>query len=95
MPARLIYEHVLPEVVARLTDPPVPYHRGSPYGGKDWDTSDPTIGDIVCYIFFPVLHKQLKVRALQHQWEVWAGNEPFYQNYDERGGRFIRWVVIH
>lgn len=52
LPARLIYEHVLPEVVARLTDPPTPYHRGSPYGGKGWDTSDPTIGDIVCYLLF-------------------------------------------
>ncbi|KAF8959158.1 glycoside hydrolase family 2 protein [Flammula alnicola] len=46
LPARLIYEHVLPEVVSRLTDPQVPYHRGSPYGGKGWDTSDPTIGDV-------------------------------------------------
>lgn len=47
LPARLLYEHVLPETVARLTDPAVPYHRGSPYGGKGWDTSDPTIGDVV------------------------------------------------
>ncbi|KAF8148252.1 glycoside hydrolase superfamily [Crassisporium funariophilum] len=46
LPARLIYEHVLPDVVSRLTDPPIPYHRGSPYGGKDWDTSDPTVGDV-------------------------------------------------
>ncbi|KAF8184215.1 glycoside hydrolase [Pholiota molesta] len=46
LPARLIYEHVLPEVVSRLTDPQIPYHRGSPYGGKGWDTSDPTIGDV-------------------------------------------------
>ncbi|CAA7266101.1 unnamed protein product [Cyclocybe aegerita] len=46
LPARLIYEHVLPDVVSRLTDPPLPYHRGSPYGGKGWDTSDPTIGDV-------------------------------------------------
>jgi beta-mannosidase len=36
----------LPEVVSRLTDPQIPYHRGSPYGGKGWDTSDPTIGDV-------------------------------------------------
>jgi len=46
LPARLIYEDVLPEVVSRLTDPPIPYHRGSPYGGKGWDTSDPTVGDV-------------------------------------------------
>lgn len=46
LPARILYEHVLPEIVATLTDPPVPYHRGSPYGGKGWDTADPTIGDV-------------------------------------------------
>ncbi|KAF9800855.1 hypothetical protein IEO21_10274 [Rhodonia placenta] len=46
LPARLIYESVLPSVVAALTDPPLPYHRGSPYGGQDWDTADPTVGDI-------------------------------------------------
>ena len=49
LPARKIYEHLLPEVVGRLTDPEVPYHRGSPYGGKGWDTADPTIGDVVSY----------------------------------------------
>ncbi|GBE85088.1 Beta-mannosidase B [Sparassis crispa] len=46
LPARLIYESVLPAVVEKLTDPPIPYHRGSPYGGKDWDTADPTVGDV-------------------------------------------------
>ncbi|KAJ8473477.1 hypothetical protein ONZ45_g16279 [Pleurotus djamor] len=46
LPARKIYEEILPDVVANLTDPPIPYHRGSPYGGKGWDTSDPTIGDV-------------------------------------------------
>ncbi|EED80557.1 hypothetical protein POSPLDRAFT_128099 [Postia placenta Mad-698-R] len=46
LPARLIYESVLPSVVAALTDPPLPYHRGSPYGGQDWDTADSTVGDI-------------------------------------------------
>ncbi|KAJ7196944.1 glycoside hydrolase [Mycena pura] len=46
-PAIKIYEEVLPEVVNALTSPqPVPYHRGSPYGGKDWDTADPTVGDV-------------------------------------------------
>ncbi|KAJ6579656.1 glycoside hydrolase [Mycena vulgaris] len=46
-PAIKIYEEVLPEVVGALTGPqPVPYHRGSPYGGKGWDTADPTIGDV-------------------------------------------------
>ncbi|EIN13700.1 glycoside hydrolase [Punctularia strigosozonata HHB-11173 SS5] len=48
LPARKIYEEVLPSVVTELTDPvnPIPYHRGSPYGGEGWDTADPTIGDI-------------------------------------------------
>ena len=49
LPARKLYEEVFPDVIARLTDPnaPHPYHRGSPYGGKGWDTSDPTVGDVV------------------------------------------------
>ncbi|KAI0326209.1 glycoside hydrolase [Cubamyces sp. BRFM 1775] len=46
LPARLIYEDVLPSVVSQLCDPPVPYHPGSPYGGQGWDTSDPTVGDV-------------------------------------------------
>jgi beta-mannosidase len=46
LPATKLYEEVFPEVVGTLTDPPIPYHRGSPYGGKGWDTSDPTIGDV-------------------------------------------------
>ncbi|KAF9490586.1 glycoside hydrolase family 2 protein [Pleurotus eryngii] len=46
LPARKIYEEVLPAIVSALTEPPIPYHRGSPYGGKGWDTSDPTIGDV-------------------------------------------------
>lgn len=45
-PAVKIYEELLPEIVGALTDPPIPYHRGSPYGGKGWDTSDPTVGDV-------------------------------------------------
>ncbi|KAJ3841495.1 glycoside hydrolase [Lentinula raphanica] len=45
-PAIKIYEEVLPSVVEALTDPVIPYHRGSPYGGKGWDTADPTIGDV-------------------------------------------------
>ncbi|KAJ7476843.1 glycoside hydrolase, partial [Mycena galericulata] len=46
-PAIKIYEEVLPDVVGTLTGPqPVPYHRGSPYGGKGWDTADPTVGDV-------------------------------------------------
>ncbi|KAJ7124468.1 glycoside hydrolase superfamily [Mycena epipterygia] len=46
-PAIKIYEEVLPDVVGALTGPqPVPYHRGSPYGGKGWDTADPTVGDV-------------------------------------------------
>ncbi|EGO23456.1 glycoside hydrolase family 2 protein, partial [Serpula lacrymans var. lacrymans S7.9] len=71
LPARKIYEQVLPDIVAALTSSEVPYHRGSPYGGKDWwETSDPTVGDI-------------------HQWDVWAGKEKAYQDYDIMGGRFV------
>ncbi|KAF8651012.1 hypothetical protein AX16_004970 [Volvariella volvacea WC 439] len=46
LPARKIYEQVLPQVVRDLTDPPIPYHPGSPYGGEGWDTADPTVGDV-------------------------------------------------
>ncbi|EIW52338.1 glycoside hydrolase [Trametes versicolor FP-101664 SS1] len=46
LPARVLYEDILPGIVAALCDPPIPYHRGSPYGGEGWDTSDPTVGDI-------------------------------------------------
>ncbi|KAI0629938.1 glycoside hydrolase [Trametes polyzona] len=46
LPARVLYEEVLPGVVAALCDPPIPYHPGSPYGGEGWDTADPTVGDI-------------------------------------------------
>lgn len=46
LPARLLYENVLPATVKRLTDPHAPYWPGSPYGGKGWDTADPTIGDV-------------------------------------------------
>lgn len=42
-PARSIYENLLPKLVEALT-PQVPYHPGSPWGGKD--TTDPTVGDI-------------------------------------------------
>ncbi|TFK52849.1 glycoside hydrolase [Heliocybe sulcata] len=70
LPARKIYEEILPNVVSRLTDPEIPYHRGSPYGGKDWDTADPTVGDV-------------------HQWNIWAGKELPWQEYDHMGGRFI------
>jgi hypothetical protein len=45
LPARKLYEDVLPSVVSDLA-PEVPYHRGSPYGGKGWDTADPTVGDV-------------------------------------------------
>ncbi|KAL5534294.1 hypothetical protein ACEPAG_756 [Sanghuangporus baumii] len=41
-----VYEEVLPKVVSSFTKDEVPYHRGSPYGGKGWDTADPTVGDI-------------------------------------------------
>ena len=43
-PARYIYEHILPTIVAAHT-PSVPYHPGSPWGdGKI--TSDKTVGDM-------------------------------------------------
>ncbi|VUG19342.1 man9 [Brettanomyces bruxellensis] len=42
-PARTIYEKTLPDLCAGL-QPDVPYHPGSPWGGKD--TSDKTVGDI-------------------------------------------------
>ena len=42
-PARYIYEKILPDVCAALS-PRIPYHPGSPWGGKD--TRDPTVGDI-------------------------------------------------
>jgi beta-mannosidase len=88
LPARVLYEDVLPAVVTALTsfavgnaiadqnsitpvEQNVPYHRGSPYGGKDWDTSDPTVGDV-------------------HQWDIWGGKERPWQEYDHMGGRFVR-----
>jgi hypothetical protein len=47
LPARKIYEGLLPDIVKELTDPVIPYWPGSPYGGQGWDTTDPTVGDIV------------------------------------------------
>jgi len=41
-PARTIYETYLPSIVAEYS-PGVPYHPGSPWGGKN--TEDPTVGD--------------------------------------------------
>ncbi|TFK22003.1 beta-mannosidase [Coprinopsis marcescibilis] len=57
LPATIIYEDVLPTLVTALTSfsitsdsdvttVAVPYVRGSPYGGKGWDTADPTTGDV-------------------------------------------------
>ncbi|KAI0642837.1 glycoside hydrolase [Trametes meyenii] len=46
LPSRTIYEKVLPAVVSEVCNTSIPYHRGSPYGGQGWDTSDPTVGDI-------------------------------------------------
>ncbi|EJT97015.1 glycoside hydrolase [Dacryopinax primogenitus] len=47
LPAVVIYEQILPQVVTALTSPEIPYHRGSPWGGADyWNTADPTMGDI-------------------------------------------------
>ncbi|KIP02770.1 glycoside hydrolase family 2 protein [Phlebiopsis gigantea 11061_1 CR5-6] len=46
LPARLLYEDILPGIVKDLTGGNIAYHPGSPYGGKGWDTADPTVGDI-------------------------------------------------
>ncbi|KAJ9105971.1 hypothetical protein QFC19_003306 [Naganishia cerealis] len=47
LPARKIYEDLLPKVVAALTDPQIAYHPGSPNKAADsWATDDPTQGDI-------------------------------------------------
>ncbi|KAF8608367.1 glycoside hydrolase [Ceratobasidium sp. AG-I] len=47
LPAIVIYEKILPNVIEKLSGNTVPYHRGSPYGSvKEWDTADPTIGDV-------------------------------------------------
>ncbi|KAG8831247.1 hypothetical protein FRC17_003443 [Serendipita sp. 399] len=46
LPAIALYEKVFPKLVAEHVKPPVPYVFGSPYGGKDDDTSDPTVGDV-------------------------------------------------
>ncbi|KAF5314882.1 hypothetical protein D9619_007494 [Psilocybe cf. subviscida] len=46
LPARKIYEEVLPNIISKEIGDHIPYHRGSPYGGKGWDTADPTIGDV-------------------------------------------------
>jgi beta-mannosidase len=84
LPARKIYEQVLPDAVAKWTHGAVPYHPGSPYaegcltiapdGREICDTADPTMGDV-------------------HQWEIWGGRERPYQEYDKRGGRFVRYAV--
>lgn len=47
LPAQIIYEEILPKVVETLTSPRIPYVYGSPYGGEGWDTSSPTVGDVV------------------------------------------------
>ena len=49
---------ILPEVVERLSN--IPYHRGSPYGGKT--SSDPTIGDI---------HQWNVWHGSQEPWSSW------------------------
>jgi len=97
LPARVIYEEVLPEVVSRFMSPEteVPYWRGSPYGGKGWDTADPTIGDVVSRgtIDFSRVRGMAHIRVLQHQWNVWGGAGHPYQDYDVLGGRFVRFVL--
>lgn len=88
LPAKKIYEQVLPEVVTRLAGPDVPYWRGSPYGGKGWDTTDPTVGDVVSRSFVKEVCDCL-IRFIKHAWNIWAGME-HWQNYDILGGRFVR-----
>jgi beta-mannosidase len=77
LPARKIYEDILPRAISSLENPlnPVPYHPGSPYGlnpsnPDPFDTADPTVGDV-------------------HQWNVWGGKEMWWGEYDRMGGRFV------
>ncbi|KAF9448771.1 glycoside hydrolase family 2 protein [Macrolepiota fuliginosa MF-IS2] len=46
LPARKFYEEIFPQTIERLTDSPVPYHRGSLYGGEGWNAADQSIGDV-------------------------------------------------
>jgi beta-mannosidase len=47
LPARKIYEKLLPDLIKELVHPAIPYWPGSPYGGDNWNTGDPTVGDVV------------------------------------------------
>ncbi len=58
--AKEIYEELLPRLVASLT-PSVPYHCGSPYGGKN--SQDPTVGDI---------HQWNVWHGTQEKYQNWA-----------------------
>jgi beta-mannosidase len=81
LPARKLYEDVLPSAVSLLSKDSIPYHPGSPYaegcltvrpdGREICDTADPTCGDV-------------------HQWDIWGGRERPWQDYDKMGGRFVR-----
>jgi beta-mannosidase len=50
LPARVLYEEHFPKIVKSVCGDDVPYWPGSPYGGEGWDTSDETVGDVVCKI---------------------------------------------
>ncbi|KAK4449578.1 hypothetical protein QBC34DRAFT_350709 [Podospora aff. communis PSN243] len=73
-PARYIYEHLLPGLLAThsLTIPCTPYHTSSPWGNGFSTTLvvDPTVGDI-------------------HQWSLWHGPMAPYQSLPSMSGRFV------
>ena len=76
-PARYIYEKILPEVCTEYA-PLVPYHPGSPWGGRK--SSDPTVGDI----------HQWDGMDFQSKTDiVWHGDQLPYQEYPQIPGRFI------
>jgi beta-mannosidase len=85
LPARVIYEQLLPNLVKELVDPVIPYWPGSPYGGEGWDTADPTVGDVVS----PESSDMSSSSDTQHQWDVWGGKETNYMDWDRLGGRFV------
>jgi hypothetical protein len=68
LPAVKIYEDILPGIVEELTHSQVPYWRGSPYGGKGWDTADPRVGDVVrCrLVLFKGVFAHLHLASMGH-----------------------------
>ncbi|GAB1316181.1 Beta-mannosidase B [Madurella fahalii] len=78
-PARYIYEHLLPTVLAaeygsssNSSSSGAPYHPGSPWGNGSSTTLrvDASVGDV-------------------HQWELWNGAARPWQQLARMGGRFV------